>query len=71
MQDATSGPDISEAEHEVSLHAGRPVVEKETVPVERVRLKTEEVADEETVSEDVRKEQVEPGDGIDSPERRR
>ena len=56
--DATSGPDISEEEHEVVLREERPVVEKEAVPVERVRLDTETVNDEVTVSEDVRKEQI-------------
>src|SRR3712207_9254246 len=35
---ALSGADITEAEHEVTLRAERPVVETETVPVERVRL---------------------------------
>ena len=55
---AHSGPDISEEEHEVVLHQERPVVEKEAVPVERVRLGTETVTDQETVSEDVRKEQI-------------
>jgi uncharacterized protein (TIGR02271 family) len=55
---ATSGPDISEEEHEVTLHEERPVVEKTVEPVERVRLGTEEVQSEETVSEDVRKEQI-------------
>lgn len=44
---------------EVTLHAERPVVEKEAVPVERVRLAKEQVADEETVSGDIRKEQIE------------
>ena len=39
---ATSGADISEEEHEVTLHEERPVVEKTTQPVERVRLTTEE-----------------------------
>ena len=53
-----TGPDITEAEHEVQLHAERPVVAKETVPVERVRLATESVAGEEQVSEEVRKEQI-------------
>ena len=33
-------------------------MEKEAVPVERVRLGTETVTDQETVSEDVRKEQI-------------
>jgi len=55
---AESGPAISEEEHEVVLHEERPVVEKEAVPVERVRLGTETVTDEATVSEEVRKEQV-------------
>lgn len=55
---ARSGPNISEEEHEVILHQERPIVEKEAVPVERVRLGTETVTDQETVSEDVRKEQI-------------
>ena len=38
------------------------MVEKETVPVERVRLGTEKVTEEHEVSETVRKEQIEePG----------
>ncbi len=57
--DALDGPAISEEEHEVVLHAERPVVAKEAVPVERVRLDTETVAEQQTVSESVRKEQVE------------
>jgi uncharacterized protein (TIGR02271 family) len=63
--DAFAGADISEAEHEVTLHAERPVVTTEAVPVERVRLGKETVADEETVSGEVRKEQIE-FDGPDS-----
>lgn len=55
---AMSGGDITEEEHEVTLHAERPVVEKETVPVERVRLDKETVTDTETVSEEVRKEEI-------------
>ena len=55
---ARSGPAISEEEHEVVLHEERPVVEKEAVPVERVRLGTETVTDQKTVSEKVRKEQI-------------
>src|SRR3954467_2815497 len=46
---AMSGPDISEDEHEVVVHEERPVVQKETVPVERVRLDTEAVTEQETV----------------------
>ncbi|GAA1622304.1 PRC and DUF2382 domain-containing protein [Actinoplanes couchii] len=57
--DAYDGPEISESEHEVTLHAERPVVATEAVPVERVRLNKETVRDEETVSGEVRKEQIE------------
>ncbi len=55
---AFAGPDISEDEHEVVLHEEQPVVEKETVPQERVRLDTVTVTDQQTVSEEVRKERV-------------
>jgi uncharacterized protein (TIGR02271 family) len=55
---ATSGPDISEEEHEVTLHEETPVVEKRAVPKERVRLDTETVTEERQVSEEVRKEQI-------------
>jgi uncharacterized protein (TIGR02271 family) len=55
---AMSGPAISEEEHEVVLREERPVVEKEAVPVERVRLDTETVTDQVTVNEEVRKEQL-------------
>jgi uncharacterized protein (TIGR02271 family) len=66
---ATDGPAISEEEHEVVLHAEQPVVQKEAVPVERVRLGTETVREEQTVSDEVRKEQIDthgdvyPADG--------
>ena len=55
---AMSGGDLTEEEHEVTLTEERPVVAKETVPVERVRLGTETVTGEETVNEQVRKEQI-------------
>jgi uncharacterized protein (TIGR02271 family) len=55
---ALSGGDLTEEEHEVTLHAERPVVEKETVPVERVRLDKDVVTETETVSSDVRKEEI-------------
>jgi uncharacterized protein (TIGR02271 family) len=60
---AMDGPAISEEEHEVTLHAERPVVEKEAVPVERVRLDKDTVTEHETVTEGVRKEQIEM-DGV-------
>ncbi|NEK59630.1 PRC and DUF2382 domain-containing protein [Geodermatophilus sabuli] len=56
---ALDGPAISEEEHEVTLHAERPVVEKEAVPVERVRLDTQTVTEQQTVTDEVRKEQIE------------
>ncbi len=59
---ATSGADISEEEHEVILHAERPVTAKETVPVERVRLGTETVTEDHEVSETLRKEQIDDPD---------
>jgi len=59
---AYAGPDLTESEHEVTLRTERPVVDKETVPVERVRLGKQTVTDEETVRGEVRKEQVELDD---------
>ncbi len=56
--DAMDGPAISEEEHEVTLHAEEPVVEKRAVPKERVRLDKDVVTDEETVSEEVRQERI-------------
>ena len=52
------GPAISEEEHEVVLHEERPVVQKETVPVERVRLDKDTVTENVTVNEEVRKENI-------------
>jgi len=60
---AMDGPDLSEEVAEVTLHAERPVVAKETVPVERVRLQTETVTEQQQVSEQVRKEQIETEGG--------
>ncbi|MER5994580.1 YsnF/AvaK domain-containing protein, partial [Streptomyces viridosporus] len=57
--EAMSGPDITEDEYEVTLHEERPVVETEAVPVERVRLTTEERVTNETVHGRVRKERIE------------
>ena len=59
---AYSGKEISEEEHEVTLRAERPVVGTETEAVERVRLGKETVTDTETVSGEVRKEQIELDD---------
>jgi len=59
---ANEGPAISEEEHEVVLTEERVVVSKEAVPVERVRLDTETVTEEKSVTEDVRKEQIDLDD---------
>jgi uncharacterized protein (TIGR02271 family) len=59
---ATSGPAISEEEHEVTLHEETPVVDKRAVPKERVRLDKETVTEERQVSEEVRKEQIQVDD---------
>ena len=53
------GPEITEAVHEVTLHAERPVLEKSAVPVERVKLNTQKVTEQATVDESVRKEHLE------------
>jgi len=60
--DAYDGPAISEEEHEVTLHAERPVVGTEAVAVERVRLGKETVAENETVGGEVRKEVIDMDD---------
>jgi uncharacterized protein (TIGR02271 family) len=59
---ATDGPSISEEEHEVVLHEERPVVGKETVPKERVRMTKDVERDEEQVSDQVRKEHIDADD---------
>jgi len=58
LDEATTGPAISEEEHEVVLHEERPVVEKSAVPVERIKLDKTADVEEHEVSEDVRKEQI-------------
>jgi uncharacterized protein (TIGR02271 family) len=59
---ATSGPEISEAEHEVILREEEPVVQKRVVPKERVRLDKDTLTDEERVAEELRKEQIDLDD---------
>jgi stress response protein YsnF len=43
---------------EIILHTERPVVTVEVVPVERVRLRTELVQGQETITEQVQREQI-------------
>jgi uncharacterized protein (TIGR02271 family) len=60
--DAMSGPEISEGEHEVTLHEEEVVADKRVEPKERVRLDTDTVTDEREVSDTVRKERIEVDD---------
>ncbi|MDI6105999.1 YsnF/AvaK domain-containing protein [Actinoplanes sp. NEAU-A12] len=57
---AYTGPDLTESEHEVTLHAERPVLNTETVPVERVKLGKETVTEQQTVGGEVRKSASRP-----------
>jgi uncharacterized protein (TIGR02271 family) len=67
---ATDGPDISEEEHEVVLHEEEVVTEKRAVPKERVRLDKETVSNEQTVSDQVRKEQIDT-EGVEKKGRKK
>jgi uncharacterized protein (TIGR02271 family) len=60
--EAMAGGELSSEEHEVTLHAEKAVVDKEVVPVERIKLDTDTVRREETVNTEVRKEQIEVDD---------
>jgi len=60
--EAMSGGDLTEEEHEVTLRAEEPVVEKRTVPKERVRLDKDVEVEDRTVSEDVRREEIDVDD---------
>ena len=51
------------------LHAEEPVVEKRVVPKERVRLDKDVETEERTVTDDVRKEQIEVDDGAAAGDR--
>ncbi len=67
ITDAAAAPgelntEIGDSEHELTLHAERPVLTKETVPVEQVKIGTETVTDQETVNEEVRKERIDVDD---------
>ena len=63
-EQAMSGGELTEEEHEVTLHAEDPVVEKRTVPKERVRLDKDTVTEEQTVSDELRKERIETDDDL-------
>ena len=59
--------EIGQDEQTIELHEERPVVDKQVVPKERIRVGKEVVTDEERVSEEVRKEKVD----VDDPDRGR
>lgn len=63
---ANEGPALSDEEHEVVLTEERPVVAKETVPVERIRLAKEEVTEQRDVTTDVSHEEIETDGGVNS-----
>lgn len=56
---ATRSRPLGEGEVEITLHAEQPMVSKESVPVERVRLRTEKVTEQQEISADVQREQIE------------
>ncbi len=60
---ALDGPEISDEEHEMVLYEEVPVVDKQTVPKERVSLQKDTVTEEREVSEEVRKERIETEGG--------
>jgi uncharacterized protein (TIGR02271 family) len=62
----TADATIGEAATDVTLTEERLVVNKETVPVEKVRLGTETVTEQQEVSEAVRKEKIEFDDATSS-----
>lgn len=53
-----TGTEVHPEEHEMTLHEERPVIGKETVAKERVRVRKEVVEDTAVVTEDVKKENV-------------
>ncbi len=55
--------EISEGDQEIILHEARAVVSKETVPVERIRLSAKRVEEEQTISDQLRKERIEIDSG--------
>ncbi|MFB6392395.1 PRC and DUF2382 domain-containing protein [Polymorphospora lycopeni] len=52
-------PDIGDATREIDLYAEQPVVGKERVPVERVRMTEDDVTEDRSIDEPVRREKIE------------
>jgi len=55
---ALSGPEITEAHHEVNLTEERAIAAKETVPIERIRLGKQTEVHQQNVGAELRKEHV-------------
>jgi uncharacterized protein (TIGR02271 family) len=53
------GADLSESEVDIDLYAERAVINKEIVPIERVRMVKETVTEQQTVSGEIRREHIE------------
>ncbi|MBQ0894359.1 YsnF/AvaK domain-containing protein [Micromonospora sp. U56] len=62
-------PDIRDEQREMELRAERPVVSKDQVPVERVRLTKDEIVEDEPIDAQVRRERVDAD--VPEPARRR
>ena len=69
VDQALSGPEISEAEYEVTLREEEAVAGVQAVPKERVRLEKDTVVEEQQVGADLRKERIEAE--VDDPDIRR
>ncbi|MGI5471038.1 PRC and DUF2382 domain-containing protein [Streptomyces sp. CA-132043] len=54
---------LEDGEYDITLHREEPVIRKETVAYERVRLETDRVTEQQEVSTEVRREQLEFDDG--------
>ncbi len=59
VEEAVPGQIGAGEEQEIVLHAERPVVRTETMPVERVRVGKQTVTEQQQVDGQVRKEQIE------------
>ena len=68
---AMSGPELSEEEHELTLSEEEVTVDKKVVPKERVRVDTDVVTEERSVTEDVRKENIEVEGDVETGTRNR
>jgi uncharacterized protein (TIGR02271 family) len=57
--DEPAGGDLAEGEQEVTLHEERGIVNKQTVPVERMRLVTKRVEEDKTFRDELQRERIE------------